>query len=1220
MSVHIDGHLFDWLDENRIDPPGARVDGYAVFGSITAEDFLVALRSAVVIGPNTTFWLNTDQNADTGHLIWGFAAGAEFNVNIGADGQARLYTGAAGETFVADVDHQIALDGLTMEFALPKAILGGATQVAVYIDINDSIFLPPDYSLGGYAIAPAPVLPESSFDGLLTEWMPDDRLETSATAVAGYELYGRVDEADFTFALRSAVVIGPNTTFWLNTDQNAGTGHLIWGFAAGAEFNVNIGADGQARLYTGAAGETFVADVDHRIGPDGLTMEFALPKSVLGGATQVAVYIDINDSIFLPPDYSLGGYAIGRDPLPPATDDGFKIAIIFSETTAAAYFSEMAYSQLIMAAQSQAMAAGIPYDLLGEAHLTDLSLLSSYSAIVFPSFRNVPENYQDIADVLNDLVYGYGVPIITAGDFMTNDAAGASLPGQAYERMDTLLGLTRVGGAAIADVEVVVSGSGHPIVDGYGTGQITSYAQIGTSFFGYTGIMPGVEIATQIVDGASFAAVVATKTGGTNVHFATEGMLADSNLLGKALDWVTAPDGPTVSLKMSRHEAIVASRNDMDQSQETYDIDNGIYDALLPILQEWKDAYNFVGSYYINIGLYGPDQETNWNISAPYYQQILAMGNEIGSHSYSHPSNTNLLFPDTITQELLDDRIAQYAAQLDNPSICFCPYCMRDDADQAVIDALAQLSVADINAILQNALAQSDPNSLDLVSRAIVEASFKFQFETSRHTIEQNLGITVTGAAVPGMPETLETARQIIQYYDYLSGGASLKGAGYPGAFGYLSPADSGKVYIAPNMSFDFTLLGFLGLTLEESQARWVAEWNSLTLNSDLPIVVWPWHDYGPTAWQVDAGTASPYTKELFTSFIDLAYQAGSEFVTLADLAQRIAAFEKTVMNYTIAGDMISIDVQTTVSTLGVFAVDLDQLGGQKIRNVGNWYAFDDDTVFLDADGGSYLVTLGTGADDVTRISSLGARAQLIGLDGDGTNLDFVIVGEGQIVVELQSGVDRSYQVTGATVVNMTADRLTLQLDGLGQHSLSVREVQTIASEAEGIFARSVLFAETEDALVADVETMSDVLATAEMIPESDPVADFLGNSQVDAFIFAVSGSSFDVADFVVTETDFDRIDAGGTVADSQLLLSEMFSQPNTTFYDKSALVLQDELADADSLTDFSIAFASAISQVPADLMLAVTSRKVVRLFLEQLRLEFVPVLHGLQGRLAAQG
>ena len=37
-------------------------------------------------------------------------------------------------------------------------------------------------------------------------------------------------------------------------------------------------------------------------------------------------------------------------------------------------------------------------------------------------------------------------------------------------------------------------------------------------------------------------------------------------------------------------------------------------------------------------------------------------------------------------------------------------------------------------------------------------------------------------------------------------------------------------------------------------------------------------------------------------------------------------------------------------------------------------------------------------------------------------------------------------------------------------------------------------------------------------------------------------------------------------------------------------------------------------------LCLGVTSRKVVWLFPKQLRLEFVPVFHGLQGRLAAQG
>ena len=46
-----------------------------------------------------------------------------------------------------------------------------------------------------------------------------------------------------------------------------------------------------------------------------------------------------------------------------------------------------------------------------------------------------------------------------------------------------------------------------------------------------------------------------------------------------------------------------------------------------------------------------------------------------------------------------------------------------------------------------------------------------------------------------------------------------------------------------------------------------------------------------------------------------------------------------------------------------------------------------------------------------------------------------------------------------------------------------------------------------------------------------------------------------------------------------------------------------------------------AVETVAADrYVLVVTSRKVVWLFLEQLRLDFVPALHRLQGRPAAQG
>ena len=71
---------------------------------IAAAAVVLAVSAPVAIGANTTAWLNTDRNAATGFQIFGFAGGAEFNVNFDATGQPALYTGNAGQTAVADVD------------------------------------------------------------------------------------------------------------------------------------------------------------------------------------------------------------------------------------------------------------------------------------------------------------------------------------------------------------------------------------------------------------------------------------------------------------------------------------------------------------------------------------------------------------------------------------------------------------------------------------------------------------------------------------------------------------------------------------------------------------------------------------------------------------------------------------------------------------------------------------------------------------------------------------------------------------------------------------------------------------------------------------------------------------------------------------------------------------------------------------------------------------
>ena len=79
---------------------------------------------------------------------------------------------------------------------------------------------------------------------------------------------------------------------------------------------------------------------------------------------------------------------------------------------------------------------------------------------------------------------------------------------------------------------------------------------------------------------------------------------------------------------------------------------------MLSIVEQWKTDFNFVGSYYVNIGNdAGNGQTTDWAKSKPFYQQFLAMGNEIGTHSYTHPEDTNALTPAQIQFEFEQSKL-----------------------------------------------------------------------------------------------------------------------------------------------------------------------------------------------------------------------------------------------------------------------------------------------------------------------------------------------------------------------------------------------------------------------------------------------------------------------------------------------------------------------------------------------------------------------------------
>ncbi|MCF3606268.1 polysaccharide deacetylase family protein [Planktothrix agardhii 1033] len=563
-------------------------------------------------------------------------------------------------------------------------------------------------------------------DGKLTDWTQNERLDSvSGTGKAGYEIYGKYAADTYVFAFKAdSKTIGANTTLWLNTDQNIGTGYKIWGWAGGAEYNVNFDSNGIPALYTGGEDETNprikVSDLDYTFDPDKKIVEFAVPVSQLQGTPKaVDAYIDINNTDFLP----------------------------------------------------------------------------------------------------------------------------------------------------------------------------GSYAE------------------------------------------------------------------PTVRLNMSRDQGIFVSRNDMDQSQETFDVNNGIYDKLLPILDKWNKDYNFVGSYYINVGNNPPDQTTDWNKSGPYYQDMLAQGNEIGTHSYTHPEDTNPLTP----------------------------------------------------------------------------TQLEFEFNQSKSVIEQNLGIKVTGAAIPGAPEQFAVSQELKKYLDYVSGGYSGVGAGYPNAFGLPFKGED-YVYLAPNMKFDFSLIEFEKKTVPEAEAVWNQEYNDIANHAAMPIFHWPWHDYAPTT---APGAAPGYTEQMFTNLIAKAYNAGAEFVTADDLSNRIKTFEKAKISTSSTENTITAKVEAATNTnVGTFGLNVEK--GQQIQSVNNWYAYDADTVFLPKAGGEFTINLGTTPQDVTRIIDLPMRSTLDSVTGDGQNLDYTFTGAGTVKLDLKIPQGQDVVTTGADSTTLNGDILEMVFKNGGSHTAKV--------------------------------------------------------------------------------------------------------------------------------------------------------------------------------------
>ncbi len=954
-------------------------------------------------------------------------------------------------------------------------------------------------------------------DGNLSDWTAAQRIDNPSNIVAGYALYGTVQSNTYLIAIQATAaadpVIGPGTTIWLNTDQNAATGYSPFD-SIGADYNVTFNALGIPYLYTGAAGQTLVSatPLTYSLSPDGKSLEIAIPRSLVtpvnGPApTSINILAELNNSagnsvnaIYLPGDYNSPEYTITDPATLVAAASTHKVAIVYSDTSAARYFSQTAYSDLIMAAQNQARMAGVSYDLIDESKLTSVSNLIGYSAIIFPAMPDVnTAQLPAIMSALTSAVYNYHIGIITAGDFLTNDQTGAPLPGNSYANMEALLGLARASGGNSASVTVTANDVSNPILHGYTAGQtIQSYSSEGYAAYQGVGTTPDVLVNQNVSGVGTPPGVVETTTGGTNVQFATTDLLGDSNLLSNVIQTVVLGSQPGVTLHESRQAGIVAVRMDMDQSQFPEDVSPvsatgaplpGIYDTLVPILQQWEQKYDFVGSYYINIGdtpTAASPGTTNWAVSAPYYKALLATGGEIGIHSYTH-----LISPPTVTvaatttvdtppgsTQITLATLPSFAgvtvgmivtglnigANTPVTGVAGEGGAVANTVVTAVSGNTITLSyvpggygaansgvLGDIPAgtTLTFGVPAENTNFLQTATGTVPSASgnpftYDYEFNQSKLLVEQQLGITIYGAAVPGANETYATDQNILPYYSsvaatattagytgYVTGGWTGVGSGYPSAIGYMSPTDTGSVYIAPNMTFDFTEIQYEGKTVAQAEADWAAQFAAIGANAaGTPVAVLPIHDYGVAAWNTTNSTAtgSPYTTQMYSDFIANAYAQNYEFLTLEELAARTAAQQKASINYTTVGTTITATVtpDPTAPDLGGMALSVVNGGTQVIQSVKNWYAYNAQELFLPANGGTFAINLGTTQDDVTHIENLPSRADLLSVTGDGTNLNFAMTGDGQVVVDLKNPAASIVSIQGAPTASLTGNALDL--------------------------------------------------------------------------------------------------------------------------------------------------------------------------------------------------
>lgn len=326
---------------------------------------------------------------------------------------------------------------------------------------------------------------------------------------------------------------------------------------------------------------------------------------------------------------------------PPISLAERRVGIVYSAASAENFYGEVEYNQLFASIQFHASQAGLSFDLLDESDIVSGLGLQNYSVLVFPHMSHVNRiNRNAIVDSLVAARQA-GVAMVVSADFLAADETGRYFS-DGYSAMETVLGITAHKWRNQLPTKIQVSNSVHPISSAYTAGELlVDYSEFWFAEYIPVANQQTVSLLDLVTRDETFVGALAYELDSRIVHFSNPQVMADHEMLTAAIEWAAYGSRAPVSLLPSRFDNVFLARNDMDQAMYA----NDLFSTEIPLLQiitDWKERYNFVGSYYLDIGnnpLQG--EYTDWAVSGPLYQSYLDLGSEIGTHSWTHPHFTS---------------------------------------------------------------------------------------------------------------------------------------------------------------------------------------------------------------------------------------------------------------------------------------------------------------------------------------------------------------------------------------------------------------------------------------------------------------------------------------------------------------------------------------------------------------------------------------------------